>query len=44
MPLAKIHVLEGRYDDARINKLSAAVQSGLIGALGIPPEDCRVNH
>jgi phenylpyruvate tautomerase PptA (4-oxalocrotonate tautomerase family) len=39
MPLAKIHVLEGRYDDARIDKLSAAIQSGLIGALGIPPED-----
>ena len=39
MPLAKIHVLEGQYDEARLDKLSSAVQNGLISALGIPPED-----
>src|SRR3989441_9758351 len=39
MPLAKIHVLEGRYNEARLGKVSNAVQHGLISALGIPPED-----
>jgi hypothetical protein len=39
MPVAKIHVLEGRYNEARLRKVSGAVQNGLIGALGIPPED-----
>jgi phenylpyruvate tautomerase PptA (4-oxalocrotonate tautomerase family) len=39
MPVAKIHVLEGQYDEARLRKVSSAVQNGLIGALGIPPED-----
>lgn len=39
MPLAKIHVREGQYDEARLGKVSAAVQEGLISALGIPPED-----
>jgi hypothetical protein len=39
MPLAKIHVLEGRYDEARLDKVSSAVQNGLISGLGIPPED-----
>jgi hypothetical protein len=39
MPLAKLHVLEGQYDEARLGKVSSAVQNGLIGALGIPPED-----
>jgi len=39
MPLAKIHVLEGRYDEARLDRMSGAVQNGLISALGIPPED-----
>jgi hypothetical protein len=39
MPVAKIHVLEGQYNEARIGKVSSAVQDGLIGALGIPPED-----
>jgi hypothetical protein len=39
MPLAKIHVLEGRYDEARLDRVSGAVQNGLISALGIPPED-----
>ena len=39
MPVAKIHVLEGRYNEARLGKVSSAVQNGLISALGIPPED-----
>jgi Tautomerase enzyme len=39
MPVAKIHVLEGRYNEARLAKVSSAVQNGLISALGIPPED-----
>src|SRR6202035_5909924 len=39
MPLTKLHVLEGRYDEARLGKVSSAVQNGLISALGIPPED-----
>jgi len=39
MPLAKIHVLEGQYDEARLGRVSSAVQNGLIRALGIPPED-----
>jgi hypothetical protein len=34
MPLAKIHVVEGRYDQARIAKVSA-----LISTLRVPPED-----
>src|ERR1700757_238001 len=39
MPLAKLHVLEGQYDEARLDKVSSAVQNGLISALDIPPED-----
>jgi phenylpyruvate tautomerase PptA (4-oxalocrotonate tautomerase family) len=39
MPIAKIHVLEGQYDEARLGKVSSAVQNGLISALDIPPED-----
>ncbi len=39
MPVAKIHVLEGQYSEARLGSVSNAVQQGLIRALGIPPED-----
>jgi 4-oxalocrotonate tautomerase len=39
MPVAKIHVLKGQYSEARLGKVSTAVQNGLISALGIPPED-----
>ena len=39
MPLAKIHVVEGRYDEARIAKLSGAVQAALMNTLGAPAED-----
>lgn len=39
MPVAKIHVLEGRYDEPRLGRVSDEVQQGLISALGIPPDD-----
>jgi phenylpyruvate tautomerase PptA (4-oxalocrotonate tautomerase family) len=39
VPLAKIHVVEGRYDDARIAKVSGAIQDALINTLHVPPED-----
>ena len=39
MPLAKIHVLEGQYDEQRLGKVSSAVQNAPISALGIPLED-----
>lgn len=39
MPIAKIHVLERRYDSDRLDKVSQAVQAALINTLGIPPED-----
>src|SRR5258708_39892519 len=39
MPLVKIHVVKGRYDQARIAKVSSAIQSALISTLRVPPED-----
>src|SRR5215471_923355 len=39
MPLAKIYVLEGQYDEARLARVSSAVQDGLVSTLGIPPDD-----
>ena len=39
MPVAKIHVLEGQYSEARLDKVSNAIHEALVGALGIPPED-----
>ncbi|SEF15375.1 Tautomerase enzyme [Rhizobiales bacterium GAS191] len=39
MPLAKVHLLEGRYDQARLVKLSEAIQNALVEVLGIPPDD-----
>jgi len=39
MPVAKIHVLEGQYNEARLDKVSGAIQEALINALGIPPKD-----
>jgi Tautomerase enzyme len=45
MPLAKVHVLEGQYDDARLTKVSAAIQNALIEVLGIPPDDFfQIHH
>ena len=34
MPIARFHILEGRYDDTRLGKLSKAVQQGLMSVLG----------
>lgn len=39
MPVAKIHVLEGRYDERRLSNVSKAVQEALIGVLKVPPDD-----
>ena len=39
MPLAKIHVVESRYDQARIARVSGAVQAALMNTLRVPPED-----
>ena len=39
MPLAKIHVLEGRYDEHRLSNVSKAVQDALISVLEIPSDD-----
>src|SRR6201987_6386319 len=39
MPLAKIHVIEGRYNEDRIAKVSGAIQAALMNTLRVPPED-----
>jgi len=39
MPVARIHVLEGRYDETRLDKVSKAVQEALMSTLGVPPDD-----
>jgi phenylpyruvate tautomerase PptA (4-oxalocrotonate tautomerase family) len=39
MPLVKIHVLEGRYDERRLTNVSKAVQDTLISILKIPSDD-----
>jgi phenylpyruvate tautomerase PptA (4-oxalocrotonate tautomerase family) len=39
MPLAKIHVLEGRYDERRLSNVSQGIQDALISVLKIPPDD-----
>src|SRR5258706_4245650 len=39
MPLAKFHVLEGRYDESRLTNVSKAVQDALISILKIPSDD-----
>ena len=39
MPIAKIHVLEGRYDERRLSNVSKAVQDSLISMLKIPADD-----
>jgi hypothetical protein len=39
MPIAKIHVLEGRYDERRLANVSKAVQDALISILKIPSDD-----
>jgi Tautomerase enzyme len=45
MPLAKIHVHEGRYTEERLTKLGNAIQTALEEVLRVPPEDYfRVFH
>ena len=39
MPLVKIHVLEGQYDERRLSNVSKAVQDALMSVLRIPPDD-----
>ena len=39
MPIATIHVLEGRYDERRLTNVSKAVQDALISILKIPSDD-----
>ncbi len=39
MPIATIHVLEGRYDERRIGNVSKAIQDSLIRVLKVPPDD-----
>src|SRR5258708_9220563 len=39
MPIAAIHVLEERYDDRRLSKVSTAVQDALVRILTIPLDD-----
>jgi hypothetical protein len=39
MPVAKIHFLEGRYDETRISKVSGAIQAALKNILHVPPDD-----
>src|SRR5260370_7617929 len=38
MPIAKIHVLEGRYAERPLNNVSKAVPPALIIILNIPPD------
>ena len=45
MPLAKVHVLEGQYDNTRLGNLSEAIQKALIEVLGVPPDDFfQIHH
>jgi hypothetical protein len=45
MPLAKVHVLEGQYDNTRLGKMSEAIQNALIEVLGVPPDDFfQIHH
>ena len=39
MPVAKIHLHEGRYDEGRLERVSNAIQQAVITELGTPPDD-----
>jgi hypothetical protein len=39
MPFVKIHVLEKRYDEARLDRVSDAVQQALRAELGTSPDE-----
>jgi hypothetical protein len=40
MPVAKIYVHEGRWDERRLANLGQAIQGALESVLKIPPDDC----
>ena len=45
MPVAKIHVHEGAFDDGELSAIGLAVQAALEEVLSVPPEDYfRVTH
>ena len=45
MPLAKVHALEGQYDEARLARVLQAIQNALIDVLGVPPDDFfQIHH
>jgi hypothetical protein len=45
MPVAKIRILEGLYDTARLGKLSEAIQNALLEVLGVAADDfCQIYH
>lgn len=39
MPFAKIHILETRYDEARLDRVSNAIQQALRAKLGTSPDE-----
>ncbi|MBX9828538.1 MAG: tautomerase family protein [Xanthobacteraceae bacterium] len=39
MPVAKIHVLEGQYEETGLDRVSKAIQDALMKVLGVPPDD-----
>jgi hypothetical protein len=39
VPIARIHVLEGRYDERRLGHVSRAVQDALMKVLNVPSDD-----
>ncbi len=39
MPISTIHVLEGRYDERRLRKVSTGVQDALISVLKVTSDD-----
>jgi hypothetical protein len=45
MPVAKIHVHEGAFDDSELSAIGLTVQAALEEVLSVPPEDYfRVTH
>ena len=45
MPVAKIHVHEGVFNDSEIATIGTAVQAALEEVLSVPPEDYfRITH
>jgi hypothetical protein len=39
MPFVKIHILEGRHDEARLDSVSNAIQQALRAELGMAPDE-----